>query len=109
MRALPFTQLGDDVDPEAIVKHTPGFVGADIASLCREAAMQCIREKMDVIDIEDETIDAGVLDSMAVTMDQFMCAWVLGPRRFPPNFAYAPCPLPVSCCRCRWVLCAGGH
>lgn len=33
--------------------------------------MQCIREKMDVIDIEDETIDASVLDSMAVTMDHF--------------------------------------
>lgn len=29
--------------------------------------MQCIREKMDVIDIEDEAIDAEVLDSMAVS------------------------------------------
>ena len=35
--------------------------------------MQCIREKMDVIDIEDESIDASVLDSMAVTMDHFKC------------------------------------
>jgi hypothetical protein len=85
MRALPFTQLGDDVDLEAIAKRTPGFVGADIASLCREASMQCIREKMDVIDIEGETIDTGVLDSMAVTMDQFMCALALPP---PPPTAY---------------------
>lgn len=33
--------------------------------------MQCIREKMDLIDIEDETIDAEILDSMAVTQDHF--------------------------------------
>lgn len=32
-----------------------------------EAALQCIREKMDVIDLEDEEIDAEVLNSMAVT------------------------------------------
>lgn len=33
--------------------------------------MQCIREKMDLIDIEDDTIDAEVLDSMAVTQEHF--------------------------------------
>merc|ERR1712038_1424129 len=32
---------------------------------------QCIREKMDLIDIEDETIDAEILDSMAVNQDHF--------------------------------------
>ena len=37
---------------------------ADMAALCTEAAMQCIREKMDVIDIEEDTIDAEVLDEM---------------------------------------------
>jgi transitional endoplasmic reticulum ATPase len=36
--------------------------------------MQCIREKMDVIDIEDETIDAEVLDSMAVCHEHFKYA-----------------------------------
>ena len=36
--------------------------------------MQCIREKMDLIDIEDDTIDAEVLDSLAVTMDHFKFA-----------------------------------
>jgi transitional endoplasmic reticulum ATPase len=35
--------------------------------LCTEAALQCIREKMDVIDLEDEKIDAEILDAMAVT------------------------------------------
>lgn len=33
--------------------------------------MQCIREKMDLIDIEDETIDAEILDSMAVSQEHF--------------------------------------
>lgn len=28
------------------------FVGADIAQLCTEAALQCIREQMEIIDIE---------------------------------------------------------
>merc|ERR1712205_59862 len=35
------------------------------------AALQCIREKMDVIDIEEDTIDAEVLESMAVTNEHF--------------------------------------
>merc|ERR1719458_548934 len=47
-------KLDDDVDPESIAKETHGFVGADMAALCTEAAMQCIREKMDLIDIEDD-------------------------------------------------------
>jgi transitional endoplasmic reticulum ATPase len=67
-------KLDDDVEPEAIAKNTHGFVGADIAALCMEAAMQCIREKMDVIDMENETIDAEVLDSMSVNMDHFKYA-----------------------------------
>jgi len=64
-------KLDDSVDPEMIAKETHGFVGADIAALCTEAAMQCIREKMDLIDIEDDSIDAEVLDSMAVTQEHF--------------------------------------
>jgi len=64
-------RLDDDVDPEAIAKETHGFVGADMAALCTEAAMQCIREKMVLFDIEDETIDAEVLNSMAVTQAHF--------------------------------------
>merc|ERR1719148_210355 len=67
-------KLGDDVDLEQLAKETHGFVGADIAALCTEAAMQCIREKMDLIDIEDETIDAEILDSMAVSQENFRTA-----------------------------------
>jgi len=64
-------KLDDDVDLEQIASETHGYVGSDVASLCSEAAMQQIREKMDLIDLEDETIDAEVLDSLAVTMANF--------------------------------------
>merc|ERR1711907_767892 len=67
-------KLHEDVDLEQNAKETHGYVGADIAQLCTEAAMQCIREKMGVIDLDDETIDAEVLDSMAVTQENFRTA-----------------------------------
>ncbi|KAJ3176905.1 AAA ATPase cdc48 [Gaertneriomyces sp. JEL0708] len=67
-------KLADDVDLEQIASETHGYVGADVASLCSEAAMQQIREKMDLIDLEEETIDAEVLDSLAVTMENFRFA-----------------------------------
>jgi len=67
-------KLDPEVDLEQAAKETHGYVGADLAALCTEAALQCIREKMDVIDLEDDEIDAEVLDSMAVTMDHFRTA-----------------------------------
>lgn len=59
---------------ERIAKDTHGYVGADLAALCTEAALQCIREKMDVIDLEDDSIDAEILNSMAVTNEHFQTA-----------------------------------
>jgi transitional endoplasmic reticulum ATPase len=67
-------KLAEDVDLEEVSKQTHGHVGADLAQLSTEAAMQTIREKMDVIDLEDDEIDAEVLDSMAVTMENFRYA-----------------------------------
>jgi transitional endoplasmic reticulum ATPase len=67
-------KLDEAVDLDSIASETHGYVGADLAQLCTEAALQCIREKMDVIDLEDETIPAEVLDSMAVTQDHFRTA-----------------------------------
>jgi len=67
-------KLGDDVDLEQVAAETHGHVGADLAALCSEAAIQQIREKMDLIDLEDDTIDAEVLDSLAVTMENFRFA-----------------------------------
>jgi transitional endoplasmic reticulum ATPase len=54
-----------------IAAETHGHVGADLASLCSESALQQIREKMDLIDLEDDQIDAEVLSSLAVTMENF--------------------------------------
>merc|ERR1712012_768610 len=67
-------KLGEDVDLEQVAAETHGHVGADLAALCSEAALQQIRGKMDLIDLEDETIDAEVLDSLAVTMADFRYA-----------------------------------
>ncbi|EPZ35664.1 Transitional endoplasmic reticulum ATPase [Rozella allomycis CSF55] len=67
-------KLADDVDLEKLAAETHGYVGADMASLCSEAAMQQIREKMELIDLEEETIDAEVLDSLSVSMDNFRYA-----------------------------------
>jgi transitional endoplasmic reticulum ATPase len=67
-------KLADDVDLEQIAADTHGYVGSDIASLCSEAAMQQIREKMDLIDLDEDTIDAEVLDSLGVTMENFRFA-----------------------------------
>lgn len=67
-------KLTPDVNLEEIASNTHGFVGADLAQLCTEAALQCIREKLDLIDLEEETIDAEILDSMGVSQDHFTTA-----------------------------------
>ena len=67
-------KLDEDVDMEKLAAETHGYVGADLAALCTEAAMQCIREKMELIDIEDDSIDAEVLDSLSVSMEHFSYA-----------------------------------
>ncbi|KAJ7582282.1 P-loop containing nucleoside triphosphate hydrolase protein [Mycena floridula] len=67
-------KLADDVDLEQIAADTHGYVGSDVAALCSEAAMQQIREKMDLIDLDEDTIDAEVLDSLGVTMENFRFA-----------------------------------
>jgi len=64
-------KLADDVDLELVAQQIHGFVGADIAQLCSEAALQCIREQMDIIDIEEEVIDAEILSAMAVSQEHF--------------------------------------
>ena len=67
-------KLDEDVDLESIAGETHGFVGADLAALCTEAALHCIREKIDIIDLEDDTIDAAVLDALAVNQTHFRLA-----------------------------------
>lgn len=54
-----------------IAAETHGHVGADLAALCSEAAMQHIREKMHLFDLDDDIIDVEVLNSLAVTSENF--------------------------------------
>ncbi len=67
--------LADDVDLHKVAEITHGFVGADLAALCREAAMKALRRYLPKIDLEEESIPPEVLDSIEVTMDDFMRAF----------------------------------
>ncbi|KAI5151754.1 transitional endoplasmic reticulum ATPase [Enteropsectra breve] len=62
------------VDLEKIAKDLHGFTGSDIASLCSEAALQQIREKLPQIDLDRETIDPSLLHSLKVNNDNFKYA-----------------------------------
>ncbi|EAN34175.1 Cell division control protein 48-like protein [Theileria parva strain Muguga] len=64
-------KLDPQVKLEELAANSHGFVGADLAQLCTESALSCIREKMGVIDLEDDTIDSSILDSLAVTQEHF--------------------------------------
>lgn len=66
--------LADDVDLEEIAKEIHGFTGSDIASLCSEAAIQQIREKLPYIDLDKDSIDAEILASLKVNSDNFRYA-----------------------------------
>ena len=46
-------------------------------SLALRTAQHCIRDKMELIDIEEETIDAEILDAMAVNMSHFKVGIIL--------------------------------
>jgi transitional endoplasmic reticulum ATPase len=48
--------------------------GSDIARLCSEAAMHQVRENVDLIDLDEDTIDAEALVSLGVTMENMRFA-----------------------------------
>ncbi|MEM3956063.1 MAG: CDC48 family AAA ATPase [Candidatus Bathyarchaeia archaeon] len=64
--------LAEDVDLEKIASITHGFVGADLAALCKEAAMRALRRILPEIDFEKDTIPAEILNKITVTMSDFM-------------------------------------
>ncbi|MBS7606830.1 CDC48 family AAA ATPase [Candidatus Bathyarchaeota archaeon] len=68
-RGMP---LAEDVDLEKIASITHGFVGADLAALCKEAAMRALRRILPEIDFEKDTIPAEMLNKITVTMNDFM-------------------------------------
>ncbi|TAN36032.1 MAG: AAA family ATPase, partial [Candidatus Methanoperedens sp.] len=68
-RGMP---LDENVDISQLAEVTHGYVGADMAALCREAAMSAIRKIMPGIDLESEHISPEIILEMKVSMDDFM-------------------------------------
>jgi transitional endoplasmic reticulum ATPase len=70
-RGMP---LGDRVDLTELARTTHGFVGADLAALAREAAIEAVRRIMPRLDLEARTIPAEVLESLQVLREDFLAA-----------------------------------
>ncbi|MFI5449732.1 MAG: CDC48 family AAA ATPase [Candidatus Bathyarchaeia archaeon] len=67
--------LGEDVDLKPLGDVTHGYTGADIASLCREAAMKALRRYIPEINLEEERIPPEILAKMVVKKEDFMLAY----------------------------------
>jgi transitional endoplasmic reticulum ATPase len=70
-RGMP---LADDVELERLAEMTPGFVGADLEALCREAAMATLREVMPRIHRGAEGLAYDLLAGLEVRMEHFLTA-----------------------------------
>lgn len=69
-RGMPLS----DVDLDSLADRTHGYVGADIAALAREAAMNSLRRILPEIKFEEKLIPDEVLESLEVTKDDFSAA-----------------------------------
>jgi len=67
-RGMPFTE---DVSLDDLADRTYGFVGADIAALCREAAMTALRRVLPEIDLEQKEIPKETLDKLVIKRSDF--------------------------------------
>jgi transitional endoplasmic reticulum ATPase len=67
-RGMP---LGEGVDLTELARSTHGFVGADLAALAREAAIEAVRRIMPKLDLDARTIPTEVLESLQVEKDDF--------------------------------------
>lgn len=65
--------LSKDVSLNKIADITHGFVGADLASLAREAAMNVLRKALPdlKLDDEDESLDEKFLEKLKISMEDF--------------------------------------
>ncbi|MBH5321627.1 CDC48 family AAA ATPase [Aurantiacibacter sediminis] len=67
-RGMP---LGEGVNLAELARSTHGFVGADLAALTREAAIEAVRRMMPRIDLDAQEIPADVLDELCVEKEDF--------------------------------------
>lgn len=70
-RGMP---LAEDVNIDELSRITHGFVGADLAALAREAAMETLRRNLPDIDLNAKEIPSEVLARLQVTRADFMNA-----------------------------------
>jgi len=61
---------GDDVDLDEFARNTHGFVGADLAALAREAAMNCLARLVPELELGNP-IPTEILERMRVTLEDF--------------------------------------
>src|SRR5579885_3495398 len=66
--------LANDVDLARLAQLTPGFVGADLEALCREAAMIALRRVLPHIDYQRGYIPYETLVNLNITMADFQAA-----------------------------------
>lgn len=67
--------LNGDVDLKKLSEITHGYTGADLAALCREAAMKALRRYLPEINLEEERIPPAILEKMVVKMNDFTAAY----------------------------------
>ena len=67
-RGMP---LAGDVELKTLAAELHGYTGADIKSLCREAAMKALRNYLPEIESETEKISSEVLQTMRITLQDF--------------------------------------
>jgi transitional endoplasmic reticulum ATPase len=67
-RGMP---LAKDVNLDALANVTHGFVGADLESICKEAAMSALRKILPEIKLEEKAIPPEVLEKLQVTKEDF--------------------------------------
>jgi len=67
-RGMP---IADDVELKILASELHGYTGADMKSLCREAAMKSIRRYLPEIDLETEKIPSKILQSMEIKIIDF--------------------------------------
>ena len=67
-RGMP---LEEGIDLDDLARRTYGFVGADLAALVREAALESVRRILPRINFDDATIPPEILDSLSVDTNDF--------------------------------------
>ncbi|EEC46437.1 predicted protein, partial [Phaeodactylum tricornutum CCAP 1055/1] len=67
-------RLSGDFDFKVLARKTPGFVGADVRSLAKEAAVLAINRIFKDVLKDQDSVSDELMEPLFVTMDDFLCA-----------------------------------